>query len=59
MSVVESQLHFLQVEHKVSPADADLAPQFGLGNAAERLYPVNVAEVIVGELCAYEIWPWR
>ena len=49
MAVVESKLHLLQVEHKVAPSDADMAPQFGLGKAPEILYPVNVAAVTVGE----------
>lgn len=49
MSVVESKLHLFQVEHKVAPSVADMAPQFGLGEAPEILYPVNVAAVTVGE----------
>lgn len=49
MSVVESKLHLFQVEHKVAPSVADMAPQFGLGEAPEILYPVNVAVVTVGE----------
>jgi len=49
MSVVESKLHLLQVEHKVAPSDADMTPQFGLDKAPEILYPVNVAAVTMGE----------
>jgi hypothetical protein len=49
MAVVESKLHPLQVEHKVAPSDADMAPQFGLGKAPEILYPVNMTAETVGE----------
>jgi hypothetical protein len=48
-AMLESKLHLLQVEHKVVPSDADLAPQFGFGKAPEILYSVNVAAVTVGE----------
>ncbi|MCI0427577.1 MAG: hypothetical protein L0Z46_06145 [Nitrospiraceae bacterium] len=59
MSVVESELHLFQVEHKVVPSDADMAPQFGLGEAPEILYPVNVAAVTVGEHRTCRIRQWR
>lgn len=49
MSVVESDLHLIQVEHKVVPSDADMTPQFGLGKAPEIHYPFNVAAVTVCE----------
>lgn len=49
MSVVESKIHLFQIEHKVAPSDADMAPQFGLGNVPEILYPVHVEAVTVGE----------
>lgn len=49
MSVVELELHLIQVEHNVVPSHADRASQFGLGNAPEILYLGNVAAVTVGE----------